>query len=354
MYSSSLHKLKSTLFYSVITMLLSLSFSALSQDESENIDLPVVPAQYADVEQERMLDGLVETVHKTTVSAQTSGQVSDIYYDVDDYVKKGEVLLRLRDKDQQAKVKAAQSDFNQAKIEFNRMQEIYAKKLVAKSSVDKAEAQLKSTSARLEQARENLEHTVVRAPYSGIVMKRHIEIGEVARPGVALFTGLSLESLRVVVNLPQDIINSVRQQKQARVLMLNDGIASINISTMMISPFADTESHTFLVRGNFPAGDHGLYPGMAVKVAFVIGKVRKLVVPFSAISHRSEVTAVYILDAEQNISMRQIRVGHKIAGFRDNGGMIEVLSGLDEHERVITEPIKAVAYLKEQQSINKK
>ena len=348
---ASHNRISPLLYIFILVLTFNVQAESSSQSDSEDIKLGFDRAQYQEVEQERVLDAVVEAIHKATVSAQTSGRVSHIYYDVDDYVKKGDVLLRLRDKEQQAGLKAAQANFNQAESEFNRVQEIYQKKLIAKSIVDKAEAQLKSARAKLEQAQENLEHTVVRAPYSGIVVKRHLEVGETARPGADLFTGLSLESLRVVVNLPQDLISVVRQQKRARVLLLEDNSKGINSISMTLSPFADPDSHTFLVRVNLPQGDHGLYPGMAVKVAFVTGKTRKLVVPVSAVTHRSEVTAVYVKNNEQKLSLRQIRVGHQIKGIGDNGNMIEVLAGLEEHEQIALDPVNAAIFLKQQHSI---
>jgi RND family efflux transporter MFP subunit len=305
--------------------------------------MELAKASYQDVAQERVLDAVVEAIHKATVSAQTSGRVSDIYFDVNDFAKKGDVLLRMRDTDQQADLKVAQASFNQAQTEFKRVEDIYAKKLIAKSQLDKAELQLKSAAARLEQAKENLEHTVVRAPYNGIMVKRHIEVGETARTGAALFTGLSLESLRVVVHLPQDIIESVIQHKSARLMRLDKNQQEINSTSMTISPYADELSHSFLVRVNLPTGDHGLYPGMAVKVLFTIGKSHKLVVPASAIIHRSEVTAVYVMDKHQQLSMRQIRAGQRIGDDK-----IEVLAGLEENEQVALDPVQAVSYLKEQ------
>jgi len=319
------------------------SYQAVAAAEIKS-GLAVATAQYQEVDQERVLDALVEAVNKATVSAQTSGRVNKIYFDVNDYAKKGDVLLRMRDAEQQAGLKVAQASFNQAKSESKRVTDLFAKKLISKSLVDKSQAELKSASARLEQAQENLERTIVRAPYSGIMVKRHIEVGETARTGAPLFTGLSLESLRVVVNLPQDIINRVMQYKTARLILLDEK-KSISSTSIIISPYADETTHTFLVRVNLPHGDLGLYPGMAVKAAFTVGKIKKLVVPVSAVTHRSEVTAVYVMDEKKNISMRHIRVGDKI-----NGNMIEVLSGLEENEVVTTDPVQSVSYLKEQHS----
>jgi RND family efflux transporter MFP subunit len=295
------------------------------------------------VSEERVLDGVIEAIQKATVSAQTSGRVTKIYFDVDDYVNKGDVLLRLRDKEQRANLNAAKADFTQAESELNRVKEIYEKKLIAKAALDKAEAQFESSRARVEQAEENLEHTVVRAPYSGIVVKRHVEVGETARPGKALFTGLSLESLRAVVNLPQGLINIVRKHKRARVLSVTNKTKSIEAASMTISPYADPVSHTFLIRINLPSGSHELYPGMAVKVAFVTREVEKRVVPVSAVAHRSEVSAVYVMNEDKTVSFRQVRVGHRV-----NENMIEVLAGLDVGESIALDPVAAAAYLKEQ------
>jgi len=312
--------------------------------QSKKTDLKTSKVIYRDIKQIRVLDALVEAVNKATVSAQTSGRVSKIYFDVNDYAKKGDVLLRMRDKDQQARLKVTQADYNQALTEFNRAKELYTKQLIAKSIVDKAESLLKSYAAKLEQAQENLERTVVRAPYNGIMVKRHIEVGETAQPGSPLFTGLSLEKLRVAVNLPQDIINQVRSHQSARIQLLNNEDKSVTSSSMIISPYADAISHTFLVRVNLPEGDHKLYPGMAVKVEFIIGTNRVLMIPASAVSHLSEVTAVYVLDNNQKLSMRQVRVGQTTEDMQ-----IEVLAGLYENEFVTLDPIKAVRHLKELQ-----
>ncbi|VAX13091.1 hypothetical protein MNBD_GAMMA24-1898 [hydrothermal vent metagenome] len=317
--------------------------------QAETGSLKWVSAQYQQVVEERTLDAVIEAVNKATVSAQTSGRVTKIYFDVDDVVHKGDVLLRLRDRDQRARFNAARARHVEAEAEYRRVKEIHAKKLVARSLLDKAEARLKSAKAEMDQAQESLENTVVRAPYSGIVVKRYIEVGETARVGQPLFTGLSLESLRASVNLPQDLINVVRKLKRARVISgseFEQGQAqSVVAKSMIISPYADPVSHTFLLRVNLPPGQHGMYPGMAVKVAFVTREVKKLLVPIRAVTHRSEVSAVYVMDKDGQISMRQVRLGRVV-----NNDQIEILAGLDEGERIAIDPLAATVRLKEQNS----
>lgn len=301
--------------------------------------------EYQSVAEERILDAVIEAVNKATVSAQTSGRVTKINFDVDDVVVKGDILLHLRDREQRARFNAAKARYVEAKAEFQRVKEVHAKKLVARAQLDKAEARLKSAKAAMEQAQESLENTIVRAPYSGIVVKRYIEVGETASVGQPLFTGLSLESLRAAVNLPQDMITVVRQLKRARIISDVGKGNSIEAASMIISPYADPASHTFLLRLNLPPGQHGLYPGMAVKAAFVTREVKKLLVPKSAVAHRSEVSAVYVMDKNRQFSMRQVRPGRVV-----NETQIEILAGLQAGEQIALNPLAATVYLKEQNS----
>ena len=308
-------------------------------------ELATAEARHVQAPQERILDALVEAVKQATVSAQTSGRVIEINYDVDDYVEKGAILLRFRDKEQRARYDAAQANFEEAQSDFQRTTELFEKKLVAKAMLDKAEARLKAMRAQRDQAKENLEHTRVRAPYSGIVVKRHIEVGETAAMGQRLFTGLSLESLRATVNVPQDIINTIRSKQQARVIIDRNTEKSVLAESLTISPYADPITHSFTVRVNLPAGDHQIYPGMFVKVGFVLDEIQQLIVPASAISRRSEVSAVYVTDAQKRLHYRQVRVGRS---YGDNE--VVILAGLNAGEQVVLDPIKAAVRYKEQQA----
>jgi RND family efflux transporter MFP subunit len=299
-------------------------------------DLPTAAVQQVQIPQLSVVDATIEAVQQATVSAQVTGRITEITVDVDDYVEKGKVIIVLRDKEQRAAFDAAKARFDEAQSEYKRTQEVYSRKLVAKAALDKAEAQLKATRAAMEQAQEALDHTRIRAPYSGIVVKRLVEVGETARVGQPLMTGLSLEKLRAVVNLPQSLIYSVRQHQQAWVWVGAERETRVKAESLTISPFADPDSHTFLVRVNLPIGDHHIYPGMYTKVAFASGDLPRLVIPQQAIAHRSEVTAVYVKNEKGALSLRQVRLGEMLP---DN--QIEVLAGLSAGENVVLDPVAA-------------
>lgn len=318
--------------------------------------LQSVQVNRAKVPEQRVFDGVVEAVNRATVSAQTSGRIVEINFDVDDYVNKDDVIIRFRDTEQQAQLEAAQASqreaqarLQQAQRSYERTKRIYERKLVAKSAMDEATAELdaararaKAAAAQVEQAQEQLEHTVVRAPYSGIVVERHVEVGETANPGQPLMTGVSLDHLRAVVQLPQSFIDNVRRQEQAYLLRA-DG-ERVPAGELTIFPYADPQSHTFKVRVDLPKGVEGLFPGMLVKIGFVVGQEERLLVPAEALVFRSEVTGLYVIDDQGRVSFRQVRTGPR----RD--GKVEVVAGLQPGERVALDPIRAGVLLKAQRA----
>ena len=316
---------------------------------------PVAEAQLQTLPDEQVLDAVIEAVNQSTVSAQTAGQVEDIMVDVNDFVPQGAPIIRIRNIEQragleqaQASLREAQARHIEAQAEHNRIKGIYERQLVSRAQMDSATAGLNAAKARLDaaeagvaQARESLGYTTINAPYSGIVLERHVERGEAVQPGKPLMTGFSLDELRVVANVPQRLIVPVRQYKQARVMLPNGG-KSIAADKLTFFPYADPQSNVFKVRVYLPPKTEGLYPGMFVKVAFRIGEDSRLTVPRQALAQRGEVSGVYVVK-DNRVSLRQVRPG------RTEGDLVEILAGLEPGEQVALDPIQAGVYLKGQQ-----
>ena len=335
-----------------VSALLVLDYSAVQAAE---LPFETAEATYQSVAREQIFDGVVEAIKQTTVSAQTSGRVLEVLYDVDDFVNKDDIVARLRDKDQRAgfeQAKAGMSEararYTEAEAEYQRIQDVYNKKLVSKAEFDRAKAareaalaRLEAAQAKLDQASEQLKYTQIRAPYSGIVTKRHIEVGETVQPGQQVMSGVSLEKLRVKVAIPQRLIHAVRSLGKARAFVNKPGAEAIEATKLTFFPYADGRTNTFDVRVELPEGVMGLFPGMFVKVGFVTGEKRQLVVPMEAVVYRSEVTGVYVVRPDQTVVFRHIRQGRATGD-----GKTEVLAGLEAGERVAVQPIQAGAFIK--------
>jgi len=299
---------------------------------------------------ERRLDGLIEAVNQGTVAAQTSGRVAAILYDVNDFVPAGAVIVRLRSAEQHAGLTQAQATLSEAtareaeaQSRYQRIAEMYQRKVVPKATLDEASAnrdaavaRLSAAKAGLDSAKEGVAYTEIRAPYAGVVTKRLVQVGETVSPGTPLMSGLSLQFLRVTVDVPQSILSQVRQIKQAAVYI---GERRIEATKVSIFPEASSPSNTFRARLELPENATDLYPGMFVKVGFVTGEASRLLVPRKAVVERGEVTAVYAVDSNGRASMRQVRIGDRF------GERLEVLSGLAAGDRIALDPLAAAKNL---------
>jgi RND family efflux transporter MFP subunit len=302
------------------------------------------------------LDGHVEAVNQSTISAQTAGVIEKLFYDVDDYVEQGKVIARIKSKNQQAGVQQAQAAldeaqarFAEAQSDFKRISDIYAKRLIPKADFDASQAGLAAAGARLDaakaqvtQAGEQLGYTTLIAPFGGIVTKRDVELGEAVSHGTPIMTGISLDQMRVVVEVPQRLIAEVRKEKKA--FVFQDGSNnSLPVKSLTFFPYADPKTNAFKVRIDLAEGAKDLFPGMFVKVAFVVGKEDAVSVPESAVVVRSEVIGVYVINKDGKPALRQIRLGKKL-----DDQNISVLAGLDAGETIALDPVEAAIFLKQQ------
>jgi len=300
---------------------------------------------------ERAFDGTIEAVNQGTVSAQTSGRVMQVMYDVNDFVPAGAVIVKLKGTEQRASLGQAEAALKEAtsaeaevQKRYARVQELLKERVVSQQQVDQVSAErdagvarLASAKAGVVAAREGVSYTEVRAPYAGIVTKRHIEVGESVSPGTLLMSGLSLQYLRVTVDLPQSVVEKVRNVRKAAIYVNGKRIEAKRIT---LFPEASAQSNTFKTRVDLPENATDLYPGMFVKVAFVTGESERLLIPAAALVERSEITAVYVVDEKGATSLRQVRLGHRF----DN--RIEVLAGIKAGEVIALDPIVASSHLK--------
>jgi RND family efflux transporter MFP subunit len=341
-------------------------------------DLATVEIRAGGPAHERWYDGSVEAVRQATLTAQTSGRVAEALHDVDDRVKAGELLLRLSGVEQRAGLRQAEQALREAEAratvaeaEFARIRDVYEKRLVARSALDRATAdrdaaaaQLAAARAGLASSRENAGYTEIRAPYDSVVTRRHVEPGEAVGTGQPLIEVAALERLRVVVDVPSAVAETLRADGRATVLVGDRRYASDRV---VVFPAATAQSSTVRVRVDLPERAAGAYPGLYAKVGFEPSQPASpataggdgattvagagggaaaadaaadaprgpISIPASAVVERSEVTAVYVVDSDGRLYFRQVRLGRRY------GDTVEVLAGLRAGERVAQDPIAA-------------
>jgi RND family efflux transporter MFP subunit len=294
-------------------------------------------------------EAVVEAVRQSTVSAQVSGRIVDIRFDVGDRVEKGDVILRIDERAasqavaaSEAQVREAEAGLTNARAQYERTKQLVAQKFVSQAALDKTEADFKAAESRLKAtlagagaAATEKSFTTIVAPYGGVVSARHVQLGEMAAPGKPLLTGFDPSTLRVVATVASAQVAAIQAGAKARIEVpsLERWVA---VKSVTVVPSADPRTHTTQVRLDLPVDAKGLLPGVFARAHFVVGSAPRLMVPRAAVLYRSEVTAVYVVDEKGTPHLRQVRIGSA-----SDEKSVEVLAGLRPGEKVAIEPVKA-------------
>lgn len=317
------------------------------------IQVPVVTVQLQAVGQGFEMDGVVQPVKQSTISAQAGGRLLSLAVKAGDQVKSGQLLATINDSEtqtgvqrSQAQVAQADAELRNARAHFERTRDLLSKGFISSAAMDTAEAQLKSAQAGRDQAtagarQANLSQgfTRVTAPFDGWVLQTLAEVGDLAMPGTPLLTLYAPTPLRAVVQMPVSRSTLLTGTSAIDVeVPATDGaktwIRPVNANPM---PGADPVSQTIEWRLELPAqAASRLMPGQQIRVRFAAaGQKQRLVIPAAAVLRRGELTAVYVA-SPRGFVLKAIRLGadHGAQGF-------EVLAGLDEKDQVALDPIKA-------------
>ncbi|PIW60710.1 efflux RND transporter periplasmic adaptor subunit [Shewanella sp. CG12_big_fil_rev_8_21_14_0_65_47_15] len=285
------------------------------------------------------LDATIEAVKAATVSAQTSGRIIKLNYDVNDVVPEGAALLEITSKEQGAELASFEADLAKARAlnvesqaQYKRYKELFPQGAISKGAMDEATANAKATEqavsaaqARVIKATESLKYTVVSAPFSGIVTERFVQLGETVSPGQPLLSGFSANQMRAITQVPQCYINQLKNAPEF-IVRLSDG-RELTSRDLIIFSFADPVSHSYQVRINLPENEANLQPGTWAKASFKNGEREKIQLPVSALITMNELSSVYLKQGEVFV-LTQVRVGEPL------NGEVEVLAGLKSGDTV--------------------
>lgn len=301
--------------------------------------LPVIVVKPHAVDLAFPAESVVEAVQQATVGAQIAGRVLEVKADAGQAVKKGDVLMRIDAREAAEMARAAEAQFANAKVNYERTKSLVAQKFMSPAALDKARADFDAAAANRSAAGASQSHATIVAPMAGIVARRHAEMGDMATPGKPLFTIYQPGALRVTASVPQYRLKAMRDVKTARVEFPELG-KWVDAVKVQVLPTADAATHVSQVRVTLPEVAEAT-PGMFARVHFVTGQAEKLTVPAGAVLRRGEVAAVYVQTADGRLSLRQLRLGDAVGQ-----GEIEVLAGLAAGDKVVTDPVKAGIQLK--------
>ena len=315
--------------------------------------------------------GYVTARRQATVSAKITGRIVEVLIEEGMRVEEGSVLARLEVKAQlslaEAQLTAARSQLaeiraqlEQAERDYVRQRQLFDKQLVAEQTLDAARAQRDTLRARLASAGEQIrvaqesaavarvqvDNTVVRAPFGGMVVAKAAQPGETISPMSAgggftrtgIGTIVDMDSLEIQVDVNEAFINRVRPGQPVQATLNAYPEWKIPGEVIAIIPTADRSKATVKVRIAFKEKDTRIVPDMGVRVAFFDAPPARptaaapgVLVPAEAVRADGGKEVVFVY-ANAKVERRAVTLGPDVGGRR------QVLSGLRDGERVVLSP----------------
>lgn len=278
--SSFIKRLGFVLVSIIILFLVLTQLGFLSQDEIIEVNAyKAKSANQSNNSTSSVLDasGYVTARMQATVSSKITGKVLEVYIEEGMFVEKDQILAQLDDSTVQAELKFAETQLQEARRVFNRTLELRKDNLASQASLDAAESQLDGLKARLDISKQIVSDMKIRAPFSGVVINKAAQPGEMISPVSAgggftrtgIGTIVDMDSLEVEVDVNESYINRV-QPGQPAITNLNAYPEwDINSEVIAIIPTADRNKATVKVRIGLLEKDQRVLPDMGAKVSFL-------------------------------------------------------------------------------------
>lgn len=328
--------------------------------EAKGIDKPL----------ELTLPSSLDAINMTPIWARVDGYIKTFLSDIGDVVKEGDVLAEIEtpELDQQyeqavAELNTSKARLNIAKITADRWSNLYQEdsESISKQEVDQRSADLEasitevnSAQANVDRLQKTLDFKRIIAPFDGIIIERNIDIGSLITAGSAshhqqLFKIAKTDILRVFVNVPQRFFRSIKQNIIADVYISEFPEKVFKGFVARYAKALDPIARTLLTEVHIHNPEYELFVGLYADVKFLLKPDHVyFLIPTSAVIIRADGPRVAILEGDDTIHLKNVALG------LDHGKMMEITSGIQENEKIITNPSDKVVEGTKAEIINAK
>jgi membrane fusion protein, multidrug efflux system len=289
---------------------------------------------------ERTLNAIASVVSAKGVSLanEVPGVVSAIHFDSGDIVKQGEVLVELDSRVERAQLGSINARQELANTSLTRSKTLVERGVVAQATVDADQATFKSLSAELAGLQAQIQKKTIRAPFSGKLGLRQINLGQYLSPGTTIAVLESPGADYVDFTLPQEHLAVVVSGMKVRASEPGTSRAPVDGVISAVDPTIDPATRSIRVRANFPEQALALRPGMFLRVSLVLPEQRKVVsIPATAVVHASYGDSVFSVESKAGPDGKPRPVARqKFVKLGDaRGDFVAVLEGVKPGEEVV-------------------
>jgi membrane fusion protein (multidrug efflux system) len=283
--------------------------------------------------------GTMAAVHGVTVSADLPGTIDQIKFESGKWVQAGEVLVELDTRQERAQLAAMEAQRDLAKLNYDRMQQLVHEGVISRMDYDKAMADQKQTDANTAEIHATIQRKTIRAPFSGVLGIRQVNLGQYLAAGNPIVSLQSLDPIYVNFNVPQQNLGIMKIGHNVTITTDQLSGARFIGHINAIDSVVDQSTRNVQVQATL-ANPHGkLHPGMFVEVEASVGASRSVFpLPASAINYAPFGDSVFIvadLNSPTGQTYRGVRQQFvKVDGAR--GDQVGVVSGLKSGDEVVT------------------
>lgn len=279
---------------------------------------------------ELAVPGVVQARRRAALSARTPASVVELPHQEGQWVKAGEVVVRLDDAAQRASVAAAEAGLKAAQADLDRTRSLLAKAAATPRELEQMTAAASAAEAQLTAAKDSLSYSVLRAPFPGRVASRRVNLGDVVSPGSTLVEIEGEGGLELRATVESSVAAALRPGAKLKAQVDGQG-APLAATVSAVAPAGDPTTHRFELKADLPAAA-GLRAGLFARLLVpAVAAEPTLLVPAAAIFERGGLTGVFVA-AGGKARLRWIAAGAR-AGER-----LEVRAGLEAGEQVVLDP----------------
>lgn len=271
---------------------------------------------------------------RVDLTLNVADRVTAIYFDDGERVTAGKTLLSLAQREQVALVKSAEATAEEARRQYERAQQLASQDAIAQTSLDAARRDLDSATAQLRAVQVRQKDRVLVAPFDGVLGFRMVSVGSYVRPGDVVATLVDDSEMNLDFAVPSNFIQALKTG--VTVTATTDDLPGMEFAGEIdsVDNAIDVVTRSVRVRAVLPNPDRDLKSGMFMRVTILADSRSALSVPEGAIQPLGPDNFVFLVaqeDGKEVARRRKIQIGIR------QGGNVEVLSGLSEGDRIVTD-----------------
>lgn len=269
---------------------------------------------------------------RSVIGSNVGGRIDKMLVTPGQKVKAGDLLAELDVREIRAKLDQATPVREQAEKDLRRFADLLTKRVITQQEFEAADSKARVARAAVVEAETMLGYAKVTAPFDGIITRKLADVGDLATPGKPLVEMEDPAALRLEAAVPEAIVDRISLGSKLGVRIGSNELEGV---VREISPAADPNSRTLLVKLDLPTAP-GLRTGQFGRVAVPVAETSVLRVPASAVIRRGQMEMVFIRDGD-HARLRIVKTGKPV------GGEIEIVSGVNTGEEVVTENAAALS-----------